>query len=148
MLAAIDPDNIQTAASGDAACNAVGRLPSAGATYSRSHKQRLTEPILKELEKKLRDQHAAWTEDNLWNVFAAAKPGKVKGRSQAGVKSGPDQLAWLNLIHSHLATAICIEADDFDYAPFMRKGGLGKAHELFGDELPALLDELNEVLAA
>ena len=40
--------------------------------------------MLKELEKKLRDNHAAWTEDNLWNAFAAAKPGKVKGRSQAG----------------------------------------------------------------
>ncbi|MGN6555157.1 MAG: type I restriction endonuclease subunit R, partial [Verrucomicrobiota bacterium] len=52
--------------------------------YSRPYKQRLTEPMLKELEKKLRDQHAAWTEDNLWSAFAAAKPGKVKGRSQAG----------------------------------------------------------------
>lgn len=27
-------------------------------------------------------------------------------------------------------------------------GGLGKAHQLFGDKLPALLDELNLVLAA
>ena len=52
--------------------------------YSRPFKQRLTEPMLKELEKKLRDNHAAWTEDNLWNAFAAAKPGQVKGRSQAG----------------------------------------------------------------
>ncbi len=52
--------------------------------YSRPYKQRLTEPMLKELEKKLRDNHAAWTEDNLWNAFAAARPGKVKGRSQAG----------------------------------------------------------------
>jgi type I restriction enzyme, R subunit len=52
--------------------------------YSRPYKQRLTEPMLKELERKLREQHAAWTEDNLWNAFAAARPGKVKGRSQAG----------------------------------------------------------------
>ena len=27
-------------------------------------------------------------------------------------------------------------------------GGLGKAHQLFGEQLPKLLDELNEVLAA
>jgi hypothetical protein len=27
-------------------------------------------------------------------------------------------------------------------------GGLGKAHEVFGDRLPALLDELNGRLAA
>src|SRR5207247_679787 len=52
--------------------------------YSRPYKQRLTEKMLKELEEKLRDNHAAWTEDNLWNAFAATRPGKVKGRSQAG----------------------------------------------------------------
>jgi hypothetical protein len=27
-------------------------------------------------------------------------------------------------------------------------GGLGKAHQLFGDQLPKLLEELNEALAA
>lgn len=42
--------------------------------YSRPYKQRLTEPMLKELEKKLRDNHAAWTEDNLWAACAAAYP--------------------------------------------------------------------------
>ena len=35
-----------------------------------------------------------------------------------------------------------------DYAPFSQRGGLGKAHQLFGPDLPKLLDELNEVLAA
>ena len=38
--------------------------------YSRPFKQRLTEKMLKELEKKLRDNHAAWTEDRLWDAFA------------------------------------------------------------------------------
>ena len=52
--------------------------------YSRPFKQRLTEKMLKELEKKLRDNHAAWTEDRLWDAFAVTAPGKVKGRSQAG----------------------------------------------------------------
>ncbi len=52
--------------------------------YSRPFKQRLTEKMLKELEKKLRDNHAAWTEDRLWDAFAVTVPGKVKGRSQAG----------------------------------------------------------------
>src|SRR2546422_911977 len=52
--------------------------------YSRPYKQRLTEKMLKELEHKLRENHAAWTEDRLWDAFAQAKPGKVKGRSQAG----------------------------------------------------------------
>jgi type I restriction enzyme R subunit len=52
--------------------------------YSRPYRQRLTEPMLKELEDKLRHNHAAWTEDRLWDAFAQAKPGQVKGRSQAG----------------------------------------------------------------
>lgn len=156
--------------------------------YSRPYKQRLTEPMLKELEKKLRDNHAAWTEDNLWNAFAVTAPGKVKGKSQAGrfadlvslvrfaleqqpvlapfadsvterfnewlmdkAKAGisftAEQLAWLRDIAGHIATSLSIEPDDFDYAPFAQQGGLGKAHQLFGDELPKLLDELNEVLA-
>ena len=29
-----------------------------------------------------------------------------------------------------------------------KRGGLGKAHQLFGEQLPKLLDELNEALAA
>ncbi|MEI6279134.1 MAG: type I restriction-modification enzyme R subunit C-terminal domain-containing protein [Verrucomicrobiae bacterium] len=157
--------------------------------YSRPHKQRLSEPMLKELEKKLQDEHSAWTEDRLWDAFAASTPDRVKGRSQAGrfadlvalvrfaleqqpvlqpfsesvherfnewlmdkAKAGttfqPDQLAWLNLIRDHVATSLSIEPDDFDYAPFSQQGGLGKAHQLFGDKLPELLDELNSVLAA
>jgi type I restriction enzyme R subunit len=157
--------------------------------YSRPFKQRLTEPMLKELEKKLRDNHAAWTEDNLWAACAAAYPGKVKGRSQAGrfadlvslvrfaleqqpvlapfadsvterfhewlmdkakagVKFSAEQLAWLNLIRDHIATAISIEPEDLELSPFNQRGGLGKAHQLFGEQLPKLLDELNEVLAA
>jgi type I restriction enzyme R subunit len=157
--------------------------------YSRPYKQRLTEPMLKELEKKLRDNHAAWTEDRLWDAFAAAAPGKVKGRSQAGrfadlvalvrfaleqqsvlapfadsvserfnewltakAKAGvaftPEQLAWLHLIREHIATAISIEPEDLELSPFNQRGGLGKAHQLFGDQLPKLLDELNEALAA
>jgi type I restriction enzyme, R subunit len=64
------------------------------------------------------------------------------------VKFDSDQLAWLNLIRDHIATSLSIDQDDFDYAPFSQRGGLGKAHQLFGEQLPKLLDELNEVLAA
>jgi type I restriction enzyme R subunit len=157
--------------------------------YSRPFKQRLTEKMLKELEKKLRDNHAAWTEDRLWDAFAVTAPGKVKGRSQAGrfadlvalvrftleqqpmlapfadsvqerfnewlmdkakvgITFAPEQLAWLNLIREHIATAISIEREDLELSPFNQLGGLGKAHQLFGEQLPSLLDELNTVLAA
>lgn len=51
-------------------------------------------------------------------------------------------------LRNHIATRCSIESDDFDYAPFAQQGGLGRAHQLFGAELPRLLDELNTVLAA
>jgi type I restriction enzyme R subunit len=51
-------------------------------------------------------------------------------------------------MRDHIATAISIEPNDFNYAPFSQRGGLGKAHQLFGSDFPKLLDELNEVLAA
>ena len=41
-----------------------------------------------------------------------------------------------------------IEPDDFDCAPFSQQGGLVKAHQLFGERPPELLDELNTALAA
>jgi type I restriction enzyme R subunit len=164
--------------------------------YSRPFAQRLTEPMLKELEKKLRENHAAWTEDRLWDAFAAAHPDRVKGRSQpgrfadlvalvrfaleqqpvlepfaesvrqrfdhwlkqksesaqvSGLSSQPftaEQLTWLELIRDQIATTCSIEADDFEFAPFSQRGGLGKAHQLFGEQLPKLLAELNENLAA
>jgi len=163
--------------------------------YSRPYAQRLTEPMLKDLEKKLRDTQATWTEDRLWNAFAVTAPAKVKGRSQPGRfadlvslvrfaleqqpvlepfsdsvharfdswlaqrQSGtgvspvgsaftPEQLAWLHLIRDHIATSLSIDPDDFNLSPFAQRGGLGKAHQLFGAQLPRLLDELNSTLAA
>jgi len=157
--------------------------------YSRPYKQRLTEPMLKSLEQNLRDHHAGWTEDRLWDACAVTNPGKVNGRSQAGrfadlvalvrfsldqqpllapfadavaqrfqtwlktkAQAGAaftdEQVAWLTLIRDHIATSLSIEAEDLELSPFNQQGGLGKAHQLFGEQLPKLLDELNEVLAA
>ena len=47
-------------------------------------------------------------------------------------------------------TAVCppVEQDDFEGVPFNTIGGLGRAYELFGDKLNAILDELNMRLAA
>ena len=41
-----------------------------------------------------------------------------------------------------------MSSEDFDYTPFVERGGLGKAYEVFGERLRPLLDELTEVLAA
>ena len=45
-------------------------------------------------------------------------------------------------------TSLSIDPEDLERSPFNQRGGLGKAHQVFGDQLPKLLDELNEVLAA
>jgi type I restriction enzyme R subunit len=69
-------------------------------------------------------------------------------RRDAASTFSAEQRAWLELIRDHIATTLSIEPEDFDYAPFSQQGGLGKAWQLFGEELAPLLDELNEVLAA
>lgn len=69
-------------------------------------------------------------------------------QENAGREFTGEQLAWLDRIRDHVAASLVISADDFDYTPFTQHGGLGKAHELFGDDLTPLLDELNEALAA
>jgi len=58
------------------------------------------------------------------------------------------RLAMRALIRDHIATRLSIEPEDFEYAPFSKRGGLGKVRRLFGEQLTTLLDELNEVLAA
>jgi hypothetical protein len=72
----------------------------------------------------------------------------LRDKAKAGTVFAQEQLAWLNLMRDQIATSITIERDDLDLAPFNQRGGLGKAHELFGEQLSMLLDELNEALAA
>ena len=37
---------------------------------------------------------------------------------------------------------------EFAYELFVQRGGLGKAYQIFGGELPKLLEEMHEQLAA
>ena len=39
-------------------------------------------------------------------------------KTKAGVKFSDEQLAWLNLIRDHIATAISIEPEDLELPPF------------------------------
>ncbi len=63
-------------------------------------------------------------------------------------KFNAQQMAWLHMIRDHVTTSYHIDRDDLEYAPFDAKGGLGRMHQLFGDEMDTLLDEMNEALAA
>lgn len=66
----------------------------------------------------------------------------------AGVKFTSDQHRWLDAIKDHIAASLSIDRDDLDEVPFNQIGGLGRAYELFGDKLQAILEELNARLAA
>jgi type I restriction enzyme R subunit len=59
-----------------------------------------------------------------------------------------EQRLWLEMIRDHIAQSLEITADDFGYAPFVGEGGLGKARQVFGPELPKLMDELNGALVS
>jgi type I restriction enzyme R subunit len=59
-----------------------------------------------------------------------------------------EQRHWLEMIRDHIAANLSIDTEDFDYAPFAQEGGLGKVHQVFGDKLPKIIEELNGTLAA
>ena len=60
----------------------------------------------------------------------------------------PEQRRWLEMVRDHIATSVEMTVEDLDYAPFAEEGGRGRAVEVFGKDLSAVLDELNEALAA
>ena len=43
---------------------------------------------------------------------------------------------------------LSIEPEDSERSPFNQRVGFGKSHQLFGEQLSKLLDELNGALAA
>ncbi len=69
-------------------------------------------------------------------------------QERGGKRFTQEQMRWLEMIRDHVAANLSIEPSDFDYAPFAQQGGIGKGHQLFGDELGRLLEDLNGVLAA
>jgi type I restriction enzyme R subunit len=68
--------------------------------------------------------------------------------AQAGHPFTPEQLHWLEMIRDHIAANLGIEPDDFGYSPFAQEGGIGKVYQLFGPELPSVLEAMNRELAA
>lgn len=68
--------------------------------------------------------------------------------AQHGATFTPEQQHWLEMIRDHIAANLGIELEDFDYAPFSQEGGLGKVHQLFGEQLPQVMDALNRELVA
>ena len=69
-------------------------------------------------------------------------------QEQAGRHFTNDQVDWLMLIRDRIARDAEIRVEDFDDVPFVQQGGLGKFHNLFGDQYEAVVDELNAELVA
>ena len=69
-------------------------------------------------------------------------------KAAQGVTFKPEQLRWLEAIKDHIAASLAIDAEALEDVPFKQMGGLGAAHEVFGESLPTILSELNERLAA
>jgi type I restriction enzyme R subunit len=67
-------------------------------------------------------------------------------QEQQGRKFTPEQVKWLEMIRDHIAGSAAIEMEDFDTVPFNQLGGRVRAQSLFGNELPMILNELNEAL--
>lgn len=72
----------------------------------------------------------------------------MKHHSGGGEKFNEDQMDWLRMIRDHVASSFHIDRDDLEMAPFDGQGGLGRMYQLFGVQMDALLDELNEALVA
>ncbi len=84
--------------------------------------------------------------------WRSRKPLPPLPRAEEGQGGGgrftDEQRWWLEKMAEHIASNLGIEADDFGYAPFDQRGGLGKVHQLFGAELHTLLTSLSDALAA
>ncbi len=74
--------------------------------------------------------------------------GWLAQQETSGRKFTEEQRQWLGLIRDHIASSLAIETEDFEYVPFAQHGGLGRAFQVFGQDLAPLMNELNEVLAA
>ena len=71
-----------------------------------------------------------------------------RGAGGEGGRFTDEQRWWLQKMAEHIASNLGIEADDFGYAPFDQRGGLGRVHQLFGAELPTVIEGLNSALVA
>ncbi|WP_430231336.1 type I restriction-modification enzyme R subunit C-terminal domain-containing protein [Nitrosomonas communis] len=82
-----------------------------------------------------------------FNAWVATQ-GRHSGEGRNPEPFTREQFHWLEMIRDHIAANLSIESDDFELPPFTQQGGLGKVHQLFGEQLNAIIEELNKILAA
>ena len=72
----------------------------------------------------------------------------LEEKARGGLEFTAEQRQWLDAIKDHIASSLVIERDDFEDVPFNQWGGLGGVYRAFGEDLDAVLAELNDRLAA
>jgi type I restriction enzyme R subunit len=92
-------------------------------------------------------KHAAREEEPL--LTAEERVDRVLDRLSLGESMTSEQQQWLDRIRAHLIENLSISKSDFDVIPiFSNEGGWGKANRVFGGQLPALIHQWNEAIAA
>jgi type I restriction enzyme R subunit len=72
----------------------------------------------------------------------------LAGQETRGRTFTAEQREWLERIRDRIVVDLEVRLEDFDETPFAERGGLGRAAELFGEELAGLVEELNRELVA
>ncbi len=71
----------------------------------------------------------------------------LQAQAATGRAFNADQRWWLDQIVETMGVNVSVSEDDLTTGEFFNRGGLVKARQVFGAQLPALLDELNVALA-
>ena len=92
-------------------------------------------------------KHAARQEEPV--LSAEERVEKALGRFLEGKTFNNDQLKWIDFIRNHLVSNLTIGLDDFNQVPiFEQRGGLRAAENVFGPNLPQIIQDINYAMAA
>ena len=92
-------------------------------------------------------KHAAREEEPL--CTAEQRIHRVFDKMTVSTTLTPEQQQWLDKIREHLIANLSISMDDFDSIPiFTNVGGWSKANRVFDGQLPDLIRQWNEAIAA
>ena len=92
-------------------------------------------------------KHAARTDEPLYTAQQRVNRAIMKITGGRGFTA--EQMQWLERIREHLIENLSVDESDFDALPiFNRYGGWARANQIFEGELPDLLKQFNEGIAA
>jgi type I restriction enzyme, R subunit len=92
-------------------------------------------------------KHAAREDEPLYTAEQRVNRAMMKVSGARGFTA--EQMQWLERIRQHLIENLSVDSADFDALPiFSRYGGWARANRVFEGELPDLLKQFNESIAA